>query len=51
MKVLHVLNGDATLFKFKKTGLPGDIVVWREVLSEGPINNRTTYHDFFLLSL
>ena len=47
MKVLHILNGDATLHKFKKTGLPGDVIVWREVLSEGPVNHIATYHDFF----
>jgi hypothetical protein len=36
-KILHILNGDATLNSFKNTGLEGDIVVWREVLSEGPL--------------
>ncbi|MDB5120730.1 MAG: hypothetical protein JWN56_1948 [Sphingobacteriales bacterium] len=47
MKLLHILNGDATLFKFQKTGLPGDVIVWREVLSEGPVDKIDTYHDFF----
>ena len=37
MKILHVLNGDSTLVGFKQTGLDGDIMVWREVLSEGPL--------------
>ncbi|MDB5014151.1 MAG: hypothetical protein JWQ25_2353 [Daejeonella sp.] len=47
MKLLHILNGDATFFKFQKTGLPGDVIVWREVLSEGPVDKIDTYHDFF----
>lgn len=36
-KVLNILNGDATLAKFRRSGLPGDIIVWREILSEGPV--------------
>ena len=47
MKFLHILNGDATNFKFQQTGLPGDVIVWREVLSEGPADKIETYHDFF----
>lgn len=34
---LNILNGDATLEKFALSGLPGDILVWREILSEGPV--------------
>lgn len=51
--VLHVLNGDATLHSFERTGIDGDLLVWREVLSEGPLleniisagfwNNRATW--------
>jgi hypothetical protein len=36
-KILHIINGDATLRSFEQTGLDGDILVWREVLSEGPV--------------
>lgn len=35
-KVLHILNGDATLAIFKRTPLKGDCMVWREILSDGP---------------
>ncbi|QJD95333.1 DUF1835 domain-containing protein [Mucilaginibacter robiniae] len=35
--ILHVLNGDVTAEAFGQTALPGDILVWREVLSEGPL--------------
>ncbi|TSD64985.1 DUF1835 domain-containing protein [Inquilinus sp. KBS0705] len=34
---LHILNGDATLTGFEQTGLNGDVLVWREVLSQGPL--------------
>jgi hypothetical protein len=36
--ILHVLNGDATLNVFERTSFEGDIMVWREVLSEGPVS-------------
>ncbi len=35
---LHILNGDATWQSFKQTGLQGDVLVWREILSEGPVS-------------
>ena len=34
--MLHILNGDATANLFKETGLPGQVLVWREILAEGP---------------
>lgn len=37
MKTLHILNGDATLHGFQHSGLDGDTLIWREVLSEGPL--------------
>jgi hypothetical protein len=37
MNQLHILNGDATYEQFIQTGLDGDVLVWREVLSEGPL--------------
>ena len=37
MKTLHVLNGDATAHPFASAGLPGDVAIWREMLSEGPL--------------
>ena len=46
MKALHILNGDATLHKFKKNRLAW-CVVSREVLFEEPVNHIATYHDFF----
>jgi hypothetical protein len=40
MNILHILNGDSTRLSFEQTGLDGDIMVWREVLSEGPLEEN-----------
>ncbi|WP_208506173.1 DUF1835 domain-containing protein [Roseivirga sp. E12] len=36
--MLHILNGDSTLHQFKNSGIEGNTYVWRDVLSEGPVN-------------
>ncbi|MBD1393700.1 DUF1835 domain-containing protein [Mucilaginibacter glaciei] len=46
-KILHVLNGDATLDAFEQTGLDGDVMVWREVLSEGPVSRNVSAACFW----
>jgi hypothetical protein len=33
--MLHLTNGDAT--RIRETGLPGDVLPWRDVLHEGPV--------------
>lgn len=38
MKTLNILNGDSTAFTFKQTGLSGDLLIWRELLAEGPVS-------------
>lgn len=38
MSQLHILNGDSTLYGFNDTGIDGDVLVWREVFSEGPLS-------------
>lgn len=35
--MLHVLNGDATAAVFAQAGLPGEPLVWRDILVEGPV--------------
>lgn len=35
---LHILNGDATYQVFKQTGLTGEVIIWREILSDGPVS-------------
>jgi len=36
--MLHVLNGDETLRVFERAGIAGDVVVWRDILAEGPVS-------------
>lgn len=36
-QTLHILNGDATLSGFEQADIAGDVMIWREVLSEGPV--------------
>lgn len=45
--ILHVLNGDSTLHSFNQTGLDGDVMVWREVLSEGPLEDDISAAGFW----
>lgn len=34
--MLHILNGDATRPQFERSAIAGDIMIWREMLVEGP---------------
>lgn len=34
---LHVTNGDAVLYLFKKAGIAGTHLAWRDALNEGPV--------------
>lgn len=47
MKILHILNGDATAYSFEDTGLEGEILIWREVLSEGPVEENISGGSFW----
>jgi len=47
MNILHILNGDSTLQNFEQTGLEGDTLVWREVLSEGPLEENISSGNFW----
>lgn len=47
MQTLHILNGDATLRGFEETGLDGDILVWREILSQGPLEYDISSGSFW----
>ena len=46
-KTLHILNGDSTAQIFSKSFLQGDIIVWREMLCEGPVHNNVGSDDFW----
>ncbi len=37
-RILHILNGDSLKPSFEQLTLEGDVLIWREMLCEGPIN-------------
>jgi len=39
--MLHVLNGDETRRVFERASLAGDVLVWRDILVEGPVTAET----------
>ena len=47
-KVLHILNGDSTASILKQTSIEGDIVVWREMLCEGPLCKEVGSDEFWM---
>ena len=34
--MLHILNGDSARMGFERSGIPGEVVVWPDILYEGP---------------
>lgn len=40
---LHILNGDATHDVFMQTDLAGDVIIWREILSDGPVSKENLW--------
>lgn len=46
-KTLHILNGDSTLNKFNASGIEGETFVWRDVLSDGPVNTEFASESFW----
>jgi hypothetical protein len=45
--ILHIINGDAAASVFKQAKMPGTLLVWRDVLHEGPVPGgvrRTELH-------
>lgn len=47
MAILHILNGDSTLYGFEQTGLDGDTLVWREIFSQGPLEEDISSAHFW----
>jgi hypothetical protein len=43
MKTLHIINGEATLYVFKQTQIVGDVLIWNEILSEGPVSKTNLW--------
>jgi len=47
MKILHILNGDSAAHSFQQTALPGEILVWREMLCEGWVPAAADFESFW----
>jgi hypothetical protein len=47
MSYMHVLNGDATLTLFRQSGIPGEVVVCREMMCEGKVKCTNDMAAFF----
>ena len=46
MKLLHITDGDSMTEKFRQLEIPGDLVVWRENLCEGPTHPEVGSPEF-----
>lgn len=47
MSYVHVLNGDATLTLFQQSGVPGEVVICREMMCEGKVKYTKDLPEFF----
>ena len=47
-KTLHITNGDSTAEILRRTTLKGEILVWRELLCNGPICEDVGSDDFWM---
>lgn len=46
---LHILNGDGTANSFKDSAIPGDTLIWREMMMEGPVAGFAEGKPFWML--
>ncbi len=46
-RTLHVLNGDSTAQIMERSSISGDIMVWREMLCEGPLQKEVGSDKFW----
>jgi hypothetical protein len=44
--VLHVLNGDSTRMTLARSGVPGELAVWADVLHDGPTPAKLSAEEF-----
>lgn len=44
---MHIINGDASLDAFEAANFPGQVLVWREILSEGPVIGSLPEQEFW----
>ena len=43
--MLHITNGDRAGDLIRSSGLPGDVLPWRDVLHEGPVRRASTLEE------
>lgn len=48
-KLLHITNGDDLTEKLRELELPGEVIVWREMLCEGPTSQEVGDEEFLNL--
>ena len=48
-KVLHITNGDGLTEELQQLKIPGDVIVWREMLCEGPTTTEVGNPEFLEL--
>jgi hypothetical protein len=48
-KQVHIVNGDSTATILKESDLSGDLIVWREMLCEGPLSKNIGSDSFWNL--
>jgi len=46
-KALHIVNGDSLAEQVEELNLPGEIIIWRELLCEGPTDKEVGSSKFF----
>lgn len=46
-QVVHILNGDSTSIGIRNGGIEGDIIIWREMLAEGPLEKNIGSDSFW----
>ena len=47
-KTVHILNGDSTAYSINKSGLSGDVIVWREMLCDGDLDLDIASDEFWM---
>ncbi|MBT8318444.1 MAG: DUF1835 domain-containing protein [Lutibacter sp.] len=47
-KTIHVLNGDSTAQVLEKSKIEGDVIIWREMLCEGPVHKSVGSDEFWI---
>lgn len=45
--MLHIINGDSPAGTFRQTKIPGKLIVWNEILMEGPVRFHKDLNDFW----